>query len=235
MTEPTPRLTPRQRSRLATIEEIKRVARVQLASEGSAGLSLRAIARELGVVSSAVYRYVPSRDELLTLLIEESYDALGATVETAEGAVRRDDLLGRWMAAGRAVRGWALAHPADYALVYGSPVPGYHAPPERTVGPATRVPSLLTVLLHDIEVAGAALPVGELPPPRALLPDLKAISKQMDATVAPELLARGLAAWMALFGMVSFELFGQLHNVIDARDAHFEHQLRRLALLIGLR
>lgn len=229
------RLTPRQKARLATIDEIKRVARLQLETEGSAGLSLRAIARELGVVSSAVYRYVPSRDELLTVLITEAYDAIGEAVETAEGAVPRSDFLGRWLAAGRAVRAWALAHPAEYALVFGSPVPGYHAPAERTVAPATRVPLVLTTLLRDIDDAGAAAPAGELPPPPAVAADLKALAALFERPVPPELLARGLAAWAGLFGLVSFELFGHFQNVVAARDAHFEHQLHRLAWMLGLR
>lgn len=228
------RLTPRQRARLATMDEIKRAARAQLASEGSTGVSLRAIARELGVVSSAVYRYIPSRDELLTILIEEAYDAVGLAVETAEAAARRDDFTGRWMAVGRAVRRWAIEYPSEYALVYGSPVPGYHAPPERTVGPATRVARVLTTLLDDIGRAGAAIPDGELPPPRALLRDLRAVNTVLGTDVSPELMARGLGAWMAMFGMVSFEVFGQLENVLEARDQHFDHQMRRLALLIGL-
>jgi AcrR family transcriptional regulator len=227
-------LTPRQRARLSTLDEIKRVARHQLATEGSSGLSLRAIARELGVVSSAVYRYVPSRDELLTILITEAYDALGAAVEAAEAAKRRDDFLGRWFAAGRAVRHWALEHASEYALIYGSPVPGYHAPAERTVGPATRVALVLTHLLADLQAAGAVTPDGTLPPPKAVAAEMHGLTETLGLDVSPELMARGLAAWMALYGMVSFELFGQLDNVIEHRDAHFDHQLRRLWTLIGM-
>src|ERR1051325_3278565 len=117
--------TPRQRARAQAIEDIKRIAREQLAQEGSAALSLRAIDRELGIVSSAVYRYVPSRDELLTMLIIDAYNSLGDAVEAAEAAGPREDHGGRWRAIGSASRTWAVARPSEYALIYGSPVPGY--------------------------------------------------------------------------------------------------------------
>lgn len=125
----------RARVRASMIEEIKAVARRHLASDG-ANLSLRAVARDLGMVSSAIYRYFPSRDELLTALILEAYDALGDAVEAADAGVDRADLRGRWHAACRAARAWALAHPAEYALLYGSPVPGTRPPTRRSPRPA---------------------------------------------------------------------------------------------------
>src|SRR5262245_17191329 len=105
----------------ATIEaRILRVGREHLGRCGAAAISLRAVARDLGMVSSGIYRYVESRDELLTRLIVHAYTALAADVAAAHDLVDPDDLAGRWDAIGRAVRGWALAHPHDYALIYGS-------------------------------------------------------------------------------------------------------------------
>src|SRR5215467_2567922 len=108
----------RARVRAEMVEEIKAVARRHLASDG-ADLSLRAVARDLGMVSSAIYRYFPSRDDLLTALIIDGYNAVGAAVEEAEGAVPPLDFPGRWFATCQALRTWALAHPHEYALVYG--------------------------------------------------------------------------------------------------------------------
>ena len=119
----------RERTRAEITREILAAARRHLATDGASGLSLRAIARELGMSSSAVYGYVASRDELLTRLIVTAYDTLGNAAETQEAAVDREDLAGRWAAACGAVRGWALANPNEYALIYGTPVPGYIAPP----------------------------------------------------------------------------------------------------------
>src|SRR5689334_22940376 len=127
--------TARERVRAELIREITDIARRHLATEGATGLSLRAVAREMGMVSSAIYRYFPSRDDLLTALIIDGYNALGEAVERADADRPRDDHRGRWLAICHAIRDWALTHPHEYALPYGSPVPGYPAP-EDTVAPA---------------------------------------------------------------------------------------------------
>src|ERR1700759_75355 len=132
-----PRRTARERVRAEITREITDVARAQLAADGAAALSLRAGARELGMVSSAVYLFFASRDELLTALIIDGYNALGAAVEQADAACPRGDYGARWQAATGAARGWSLTHPHEYALLYGSPVPGYQAPAD-TVAPAAR-------------------------------------------------------------------------------------------------
>ncbi|KUJ70179.1 TetR family transcriptional regulator, partial [Streptomyces albus subsp. albus] len=134
----------RERARIEVTAAIKDEARKQLAAEGAAKLSLRAVARELGMVSSALYRYFPSRDDLLTALIVDAFDAIGAAAEQAvaeQAAGERTRAVPpaeRWVAVACAVREWALAHPHEYALICGSPVPGYIAPMD-TVGPASRV------------------------------------------------------------------------------------------------
>ncbi|HEY5170592.1 MAG TPA: TetR/AcrR family transcriptional regulator, partial [Acidimicrobiia bacterium] len=140
--------TARDRARRELTEEIKAVARRHLADQGSAALSLRAVAREVGMVSSAVYRYFPSRDDLLTALIVDAYDAVGECAEAAEHAARNRGVVARWSNLCEAVRAWALANAHEYALIYGSPVPGYAAP-ETTIGPASRVPLVLMRLLAD--------------------------------------------------------------------------------------
>jgi AcrR family transcriptional regulator len=155
-TRPVP--TARERVRREVTAEITDAARRQLAEVGAAALSLRAVARELGMASSAVYRYFPSRDDLLTRLIIDGYDALGAAAEDADdpAATPRD----RWLAVCRAVRRWALAHPYEYALLYGSPVPGYEAPKD-TVPAASRVGIVLGRILGDAARAGALPPAAD--------------------------------------------------------------------------
>src|ERR1700754_430068 len=120
--------TARERVRAELTREITDIARRQLATEGAGGLSLRAVARDMGMVSSAIYRYYPSRDDLLTTLIIDGYNAVGEVVVKAEAARERTDVMGRWLALCHGLRDWALAHPQEYALLYGSPVPGYSAP-----------------------------------------------------------------------------------------------------------
>ena len=226
----------RDRARAEVTRQILDTARRHLATDGASGLSLRAIARELGVSSSAVYRYVTSRDELLTRLMVAAYDALGVAAETAEAAVARDDLPGRWAAVCHAVRAWAQAHPHQYALVYGTPVPGYIAP-SATIAPAARIPTLLLGILAD--ATGRLEPTtaeDDVPPHarRALAP----VQSLIPSKVPDALVERGLMAWAALFGTVSFELFGQLHHVVGDepgdRDAYFAECVRRWTTLVGI-
>ncbi|MEH0841853.1 TetR/AcrR family transcriptional regulator [Micromonospora sp. CPCC 205711] len=222
----------RARVRAEMIDEIKAVARRHLATDG-ANLSLRAVARDMGMVSSAIYRYFPSRDDLLTALILEAYDGLGDAVEAADAGTDRADLRGRWHAACRAARDWALAHPAEYALLYGSPVPGYAAPDD-TVLPAQRPPLTLVGILRDGLTDGRlAAPDGdELPEP--VRADLAEIAAGLIPGLPESLLARGMAGWTQLFGLISFELFGRLNRAIPHRDEYFDHQTGLMADLIGL-
>jgi AcrR family transcriptional regulator len=214
------------------IDEIKAVARHHLAAEG-ANLSLRAVARDMGMVSSALYRYFASRDDLLTALIIDAYNALGAAVEAADAAIRdRSELRRRWLAAARAVREWALANPAEYALIYGSPVPGYAAPQD-TIPAAARSYAVLGRILSEGFASGALTPQA-VAVPQAIRPDLARASEGIATGVPDEVMLAGITAWIHLFGVVSFELFGQFNNVVDARAEFFEAEMNRMADLIGL-
>jgi AcrR family transcriptional regulator len=222
----------RARVRAEMTEEIKTIARRHLATDG-ANLSLRAVARDLGVVSSAVYRYFASRDDLLTALILDAYNALGASVEEAEAAVPREALTARWMAVCHAVRQWALAQPHEYALIYGSPVPGYKAPQD-TVAAAVRAVTVLGRILQDATTAGAIQDNADPELPPGATDDVRQINATLSPDVPERVTARGLSAWVTLFGHVSFELFGQLQNTITHRDAFFEHQMLAQARYVGL-
>ncbi len=218
------------------MRDIVRIGRAHLATEGAAALSLRAVARDLGVVSSAVYRYVENRDELLTLLVVDGYDELGDAVDAALAAVDRGDHGRRMVAIGRAVREWALAEPATYALLFGSPVPGYEAPAERTTEPGTRVIRRLVEVWEDAWVAGEVSTPDDAVGPRRLARDLARIRRDLGITAPDALIARGMLAWAALFGCVSFEVFGQYgaDTFSDPKDI-FEHHLVALVQAVGLR
>jgi AcrR family transcriptional regulator len=227
--------TARDRVRAELIREITEIARRQLATEGASGLSLRAIAKEMGMVSSAVYRYFPNKDELLTTLIIDGYNAVGAAVEKADAACPTEDYAGRWLAACRAVRNWGLAHPHEYALVYGSPVPGYRAP-ERTIEPAARSAVVFGKIIGDAYRAGAAadLPGPLVPVPAAFAPDAARLRDAIMEGVPDHITAAALIAWSGLFGLVSFELFGQFENVVTDRAAFFDHAAASLGRLTGV-
>jgi AcrR family transcriptional regulator len=246
-------LTARERARAELTREIKEEARRQVAAEGAQRLSLRAVARELGMVSSAVYRYFPSRDSLLTALIIDAYDALGAAVESADTAQPRSDLRGRWRAICHSVRDWAVARPHEYALIYGSPVPGYRAPQE-TIAPASRAGLMLGRLLADAWASGgisAAIRGGAIggstsggrtdcdggadaPIPPLLAEQAAALAAAIAPAVPGLVVLRGLIAWTQLFGMISFELFGQFTGVAEPADDFFSHAVEQMANFAGL-
>ncbi|SDW71456.1 transcriptional regulator, TetR family [Arthrobacter sp. cf158] len=229
--------TPRERARTQTIADIIRLGREHLALHGAAALSLRAVARDLGVVSSAVYRYVENRDELLTLLLIDAYNELGDAVDAAVDAVPEDDFSGQFRALGNAVRSWAVREPASYALLFGSPVPGYQAPGERTTVPGTRVIVRLVGIFDAAYRAGAL--AAEVTPavviPEGLGADLATIRAEMNLAAPDTSLARGVLVWTSVFGAISFEVFGQYGaDTFAARDELFEHQLSVLQGVVGL-
>jgi AcrR family transcriptional regulator len=219
------------------VADIVRLGRKHLALHGAAALSLRAVARDLGVVSSAVYRYVESRDELLTLLLIDAFEELGDAVDAAVAKVPGNEYRGRFLALGQAVRTWALREPACYALLFGSPVPGYEAPAERTTGPGTRVIVALVGILDAASRAGglAAPPSAAAGIPAALGADLAAIRSAFGLKMAEELVARGVLVWSALFGAVSFEVFNQYGpDTFSSPHELFDHHLNVLAGVAGL-
>ncbi|GIF19516.1 AcrR family transcriptional regulator [Actinoplanes tereljensis] len=220
----------RARVRAEMTEEIKAVARRHLATDG-ANLSLRAVARDVGMASSAVYRYFASRDDLLTALIIEAYDAVGATAEAA-AAKPADGDADRFLALSHAVRDWALADPHQWALIYGSPVPGYQAPQD-TIGPATRVIFLIAAVVESAyrsgQVAAGPQPTGRY------AEELAEVAARFGPDVPPRLVGAAMSAYFQLIGAISAELFGQLSNSVDEdRRGFFEFQMRGAATFIGL-
>lgn len=219
--------TARERARAELTQEIKDEARRQLAEVGAHGLSLRAVARELGMVSSALYRYFPSRDRLLTDLIVDAYNAIGEAAEQAdpgEGEPPRE----RWLAIWHATRAWARAHPHEYALIYGSPIPGYQAPQD-TVAPAGRVAFALVKVLTHTDLRGID---GEVPP--GLRAQAETLTKVLGIVAGPETVSRLIMAWTQLFGAINFDLFGQYVGSMDPADEFFTHSARRMAEFVGL-
>lgn len=218
----------RARVRAEMITEIKAAARRHLATDG-ANLSLRAIARELGLVSSALYRYFASRDDLLTALILDAYNDMGDVAEKADAGVERPDVRGRWMAVARAVREWSVANPAEYALIYGSPVPGYVAP-MATTEPASRPILVLARIMADAApLNGPAYPLSP-----ALAAEVARVRAAGAGDVDDAAMVRGMIAWTELFGAISFELFGRLKNVIDERAEWFDVQMAAMLDYMGV-
>jgi AcrR family transcriptional regulator len=216
----------RQETREKIETQIIGLGRRHLVTEGAAGLSLRAISRDLGMVSSAVYRYVASRDDLLTLLLVDAYSELADAVDLAGVAAGswRDQLL----AMAHAARRWAVDQPARWALLYGSPVPGYQAPRERTVGPGTRV---VGTLFNAIAagIAAGDIPQSTVAAAQPLSSDFERVRQEFEFTGDDSAVAKCFLLWAGLVGAISLEVFGQYGaDTLTEPGAVFDTQVRLL-------
>lgn len=219
--------TPRQLAREHNLARIKELALTQLAESGASALSLRAIARELNLVSSAIYRYYPSRDELITALILDAYGDLAASLEAVSAAPRRSPRR-RWTDTCAAMRAWAVAEPHRWALIYGSTIPGYAAPRD-TIEPAGRVVRAL---------AGPVLDGHQRPRPTAVG---RVLAGQLDTTAAALDLAADRTTMLALVGafsrvvgLLTLELNGQFVGGFEPADDLYDTLVEQEADLLGL-
>lgn len=221
----------RERQHAAVREEIKAMARAHMARAGAAALSLRAVAGELGLSSAAIYYYFPNRDDLITALLVDAFRALGAALRAAD--VADADVGDRLRAVMLAYRAWAVDHPAEYALLFGTPVPGYVAPAEVTA------PEARAALAAIGQLFGEAYARGRLRPPRAPAP--AAIAAQvrgwLEATgqqiPLPVLLAT-LRAWAIGHGLVGLELDHQTQPIIGDAAALFAYEVDALLRQLGV-
>lgn len=219
----------REQARAETTARIVAAARRQIAEHGGGALSMRAVAREVGLVSSAVYRYFATREALLTTMIIESYghlDAALAAAPTARTPARQ------WIALAQAFRDWGLAHPHDFQLIYGTPIPGYVAPPET-------IPAAASVARHFF-IVGATAPVDHFTQP-ALVKQLAPVAaefsdaeKELGHSIEPSGLAAVLAELATLTGCVSLELAGHLVGTADPGDHLYAAVVDRQVATLGL-
>lgn len=213
----------RQQHRAETVARILHAARQQVAEHG-AGMSMRAVAREVGLVSSAIYRYFPSREALLTEMIIESYHHLDERLTSAESGASSAPAQ-RWVAVADALRDWARSVPHEFQLIYGTPLPGYVAPPET-------VPAAAAVASHFLRVGAAAEVAGF---------DAPVLVGQMTTVVSDGLAAEAsgaaavIAELAALVGFVTLELGGHLVGSADPGDALFAALVQRQSRTLGLR
>jgi AcrR family transcriptional regulator len=221
-----PGQTPRQLAREETLRRIKVLALGQLAEGGAGELSLRAIARELNLVSSAIYRYFGSREELITALIIDAYNDLADVLDAAAKADRRTPLR-RWRDTCLALRTWARQEPHRYWLIFGTAIPGYHAP-QTTLAPAARVYRALTVIGLDAQPA-------DLPHlGRELRGQLALASGGLELTVDEPTMLVVIAAFVRMIGLISLELGGHFVGTFDPADQLYANLVDREGEALGL-
>ncbi|GAA2691178.1 MULTISPECIES: TetR/AcrR family transcriptional regulator [Actinosynnema] len=227
-------VTPRRSARERMTRDIVRVGREHLKAGPPAELSLRAVARDLDVVPSALYRYVRDREALLTLLIVDAYDELADEVDAALAAASRRAHRGRLEAGVLAARAWALREPSRFALLHGTPVPGYHAPDEQTGGPGTRV---VLALGGVVEHAWRAGRLRAVDPPRsaAVRAAMGELREAYGLLMPVGNVARVYGLWSAVIGAVLFEVFGQYaDSAVWDPEAFLRFHVDGLAEGVGL-
>ncbi len=206
-------------------EAIKETAWKQISEHGAAALSLRAIARELKITAPAIYNYFPDRDALVTALIYDAYSTFGDAQIAARDSVSESDLVGRLMTTGRAYREWALKYPQRFRLIFGTPIPGYSAPYEKTFPVAARS---LAVLVHVVEALHTA---GRL---KVKFNDVTLSAdeqmrfeywKQYGTPTEPASFFAAVWIWMRVHGLVTLEVDGGIPPFGPTPQQYYEREL----------
>jgi AcrR family transcriptional regulator len=232
----SPPLSRRDERRLATTAEIKTIARRQLAEHGPGAVSLREISREMRMASSALYRYFASYDELITALCVDAYDSVADALAAACDTRPADDHAGRWWAICHAYRRWSLDNRPDFALIFGTPVPGHHAP-EPATGPAAGRFAAVPLDVYAAAVdAGAANPIRTHVPKSLEVGDLLRQLLDTDPErpdYPPRLVGIALTAWASVLGFLVTEIFGSLPRLVTDTDQLFRAHLRTVMAGMG--
>ncbi|MFG2580482.1 TetR/AcrR family transcriptional regulator [Streptomyces malaysiensis] len=223
----------RERYRKQTREEAKAVALAQLSESGTAGISVNAIAKAMGMTGPALYRYFASRDELLTELITDTYRDLAETLAQAVADAAPAD---RFRALARALRDWAKRQPDRYLLIYGTPVPGYHAPPETTeiaAGLMRTIFDACATVGEAVEADGGGVDGGRQQP----LTELEAeLARHLEGAgpwgpgeePGGEVKGRALRTWTRLHGVISLDVQGQFTGMGFDPSVLFEAEIDAL-------
>jgi AcrR family transcriptional regulator len=218
-----PRIGRRAQNRTRTLDTVRQVALRQLSELGAGAISLNAIAREMGMTGPALFRYVPNRDALITMLVIEAFtdlgDALWMSVEASAGQSPEV----RLRAQCAVYRTWALANPQRYLLIFGTPVPGYHAPAEETDPAAARLLTSAIALLDEV--------VPSRWQPATDGPDRDLETWALDAglpTMPASLIRHALYGWTRLHGVLSLELAGHFGKALPDAAALYASEVDAL-------
>ncbi len=220
----------------ATSNAIKVTARRLMAEKGTAGLSLRAIARELGITAPALYYYFPSLDDLITALIVDAFTAHAAYVrQVAKDSAHRDATPAAQLVTGvHAYRAWALKYSMDFQLIYGNPIPGYVAPAAITVPAASLLGELFMELIMAARAAGEfEIPAAYCQVPPTVLAHYQTRFGLDEATGLFFHIMNQL--WSMIHGMVALEIYHHSGPVVGDTDAFYEQTVRRQLLAVGLK
>ena len=217
------------------IGQIKAAARRQMAQYGTAGLSLRGIARQIGTTAPAIYNYFPHLEDLITALIVDAFTALAEAMEMAEAAVAADRAYDKILALCLAYRGWAMAHPTDFQLIGGNPVPGYHAPEEITI-PLARRPFLgmFRWFLRAHQSGELTIPAEYQVVPPAMAEGVAAWRRASGIEVPDPLMGLLMSGWARIYGMTTLEMFHHLQPLVGDCATLYRYEMIAFLHQLGL-
>jgi AcrR family transcriptional regulator len=242
--------TRRERQRAATVQEIKDVARRLLAEQGTGALSLRAIAREMGVTAPALYRYFDGHEALVDALVADFYNELTDTMEAAAAEVPDDLSAGpgeglsgpavvvplRLMAATMAFRSWSVGHKAEFGLVFGTPIPGVdlYDPDSAACVAGQRFGQVFAALFLVLWSARPfPVPSADELDPR-LVDQLAEYRDRLGVDLPLPVVNVFLSCWARIYGLVTMEVFGHLTFVFSDAEPAFMTELHAIARVLGL-
>ena len=228
----------RERLRLATLAEIDAASRALLDRDGPAGVTVAAVAREMDMTGPALYRYVDSHADLLTRLITAGYDEVAERLEAASRRGPDDDLSARVVGMALEWRGWALTQPSMFALLYGSPLPGYSAPEDGpTTAAARRVGSAFLSVVAEAEARGhlGEPAVARLDGEAERVLEEAARVKGLPPGLPSRVVQASFTAFALLIGAAGVEVFGHMPPW-DAEQARLSYLVKVSAALrlVGL-
>ncbi|CUU58604.1 DNA-binding transcriptional regulator, AcrR family [Parafrankia irregularis] len=230
VTRPVPR---RERLRQTTIEEIKKAAHKQLTERGAAGLSLRAVAREMGMTPSAIYRYFDSRAALIHVLAQDAYSSLADVLEAAFDAAPTDDHLVRWLLVARSHRRWAMLNPTEYTLIFGPQPDDLTDPSTAVLDELERSVAVLLRCMAEAIEAGVFDPSGL---EAELSPNLRRQFEAWDCDdsgLGPVAEAACMLVWTQLHGLLALDLFGHLPEPLRGSGELFDQQMIGALVRVG--
>ena len=207
--------------------QIKTIARRQMAVHGTAGLSLRGIARELGITAPAIYNYFPRLEDLITALAE--------AMEVAEVAAVSGSYRDRIIALCLAYRQWAIEHPVDFQLIYGNPIPGYHAPEELTI-PLARRPflGLFRCFIQAYLAGELTIPVEYQVVPSSMAASIANWKRASGIEMPDALLGLVMSGWSRIYGVVMLELFHHLQPLVGDGATFYRYEILAFLQQLGM-
>lgn len=214
-------------ARQETTDSIKAIARQQMLENGTAGISLRGIAREMSMTAPAIYNYFSRLEDLITALLVDAFNGLGDAVD--EGIASQNTHGAKLRAGAEAYRAWANAHKADFELIYGNPIPNYEAPREITVPLATRpLVSFYLVLMDAFQEGQLSIPEDYSTVPQNISDYVAGyLHPQYPQTAAMPMSLFYLMSilWTRIHGVVMLEIFGHLGPSIGDVDSFFDKEI----------